>query len=344
MRSCFVALLIANAAATAAAQPTSQRANVASGHLFPITVDGRQGFIDDRGQVVIEPRYEFLWGFSEGLASVWVEKKAGYINTRGEVVIKPRFRYARAFSEGFAGVETESGWTFIDRTGQPITAETFEAVHDFSDGVAPVQVAGVWGYINSSGVFLIPPQYRLAWPFSNGRAVVYPVHDWRCQVIDATGAVVLQPEGTDCRGSGPIAIRAGAYGTKYGYVTATGEPLTSFSFDWAEAFRDGLASVRISNRTGFIDLGGRLAISPQFDADDHNICSRGFSQGLSAVMIEGRCGYIDASGGLRIPPRFDKAAPFRHDRAWVCLRTRCGYIDKSGSTVWMPPETSRPRR
>jgi hypothetical protein len=340
----LVVLIMAYAAATAAAEPESQRADVASEQLFPISVDGREGFIDHQGRVVIEPTYEFLWGFSEGLASVWVDKKAGYINTRGEVVIKPRFRYARNFSEGFAGVETENGWTFIDRAGQPITGETFEAVHNFSDGVAPVQVAGVWGYINRTGAFVIPPQYGLAWPFSNGRAIVYAAHDSRCQVIDTTGAVVLQPEGTDCRGAGPIARRAGAYGTKYRYITATGEPLTPFIFEWAEAFREGMASVRIGNRTGFIDLAGRLAISSQFDADVHNICSRGFSQGLSAVMIEGRCGYIDPTGVLRIPTRFDKAGPFRHDRAWVCLGTRCGYIDKSGSTVWMPPETSRRRQ
>jgi hypothetical protein len=195
MRSYWVALVIASAAATATAQPSSRCADVASEHLFPITVDGRQGFIDHQGRVVIEPRYKFLWGFSEGLASVWVDKKAGYINTRGEVLIKPRFRYARNFSEGFAGVETENGWTFIDRAGQPITGETFEAVHNFSDGVAPVQVAGVWGYINRTGAFVIPPQYRLAWPFSNGRAIVYAAHDSWCQVIDTTGAVPFNQKG-----------------------------------------------------------------------------------------------------------------------------------------------------
>ena len=53
-------------------------------------VKGRYGFIDKKGNLVIEPKYRRVLTFSEGLAGVDVkEHQWGFINKNGEIVIKP---------------------------------------------------------------------------------------------------------------------------------------------------------------------------------------------------------------------------------------------------------------
>ena len=62
--------------------------------LFPIQQNNKWGFIDNTGKVVIEPQFEFVDKFSDGLALVNVgNRKMGYIDSSGQFVINPQFNY-----------------------------------------------------------------------------------------------------------------------------------------------------------------------------------------------------------------------------------------------------------
>ena len=64
-----------------------------------------------------------FWGFDdardfkEGFASVKKDGKYGYINTKGEQIIECKFDYACDFSEGFARVEKDGKWGYINTKG-----------------------------------------------------------------------------------------------------------------------------------------------------------------------------------------------------------------------------------
>ena len=66
------------------------------------------GFIDKSGKVVIEPQFDDVGAFIEGLAWVKKDGKWGFIDKSGKVVIEPQFDGAGDFSEGLAWVVIES--------------------------------------------------------------------------------------------------------------------------------------------------------------------------------------------------------------------------------------------
>ena len=56
----------------------------------PFERDGKWGYQDEQGRVVVAPRYALAQEFSpEGLAAVVDEAGWAYINSKGEVVIRP---------------------------------------------------------------------------------------------------------------------------------------------------------------------------------------------------------------------------------------------------------------
>ncbi len=64
-------------------------------------------FIDINGETVLSNISEIVNRFSEGLASIMYlgpKIKSGFINKKGEIVIEPKFFYAGDFSEGLAPV------------------------------------------------------------------------------------------------------------------------------------------------------------------------------------------------------------------------------------------------
>lgn len=129
------------------------------GELIPFREDDGAGYLNAKGEVVIEPQFQSASAFSEGLACVCKMGLYGYIDTRGEWVIPPRFQHANGFSDGLAGVPLgEHGWGFIDRAGEEVIPGKFSWVYGgFRHGIAEVAFDGKRGYINKKGEWIWEP-------------------------------------------------------------------------------------------------------------------------------------------------------------------------------------------
>lgn len=60
---------------------------------------------------------EKIYSFSEGLALGRQGSKLGFINNKGEWVVEPQFDVAHDFKNGFARVEKDNKWGLIDKEG-----------------------------------------------------------------------------------------------------------------------------------------------------------------------------------------------------------------------------------
>lgn len=113
------------------------------------------GFLDERGQVVIPPRYEHscLW-FREGLCQTKIGKHWAYVDRSGKevLVLPPDTTYADEFSEGIAKVQAGPAVRYVLRDGRPAFKGTFKDGNRFRGGLAPVQfLNGGSGYVDREG-------------------------------------------------------------------------------------------------------------------------------------------------------------------------------------------------
>ncbi len=148
------------------ATPTEQ-----TDQRFGINQGGKHGFIDGSGQVVIEPRFEMIGSFAEGLSAVRFEGKWGFIDKSGAFVVEPRFeKVTYGFTEGLCAVRLEGKWGFIDKSGAFAVESLFERVRHFSEGLAAVKKGNKWGYVDREGKIVIEPQFDKGAEFKNGLA------------------------------------------------------------------------------------------------------------------------------------------------------------------------------
>jgi hypothetical protein len=164
--------------------------------LFPVLKDGRWGYIDSSGKLVIEPKFSMAEDFSEGLAAVMIGTIGrGYIDKSGQLVIQldaGRVVLHRRFSEGLAPVRYSDGRTrYIDKTGQVSLETQFSEAYAFSEGLARVKDDGKYGFIDRTGKLVTDLIFDSAEDFSGGIAKV--IVGTRIGYIDHTGHYVWKP-------------------------------------------------------------------------------------------------------------------------------------------------------
>ncbi|MDX6271744.1 MAG: hypothetical protein QOD28_2967, partial [Acidobacteriota bacterium] len=151
---CLVALCFASVA---------QERKKEAAALFPVRQEGKWGYIDRAGKIVIRPQYDVAWEFTEGLAYVKSGAERGVIDKTGRMVVSlQQVDLAGFFSEGLAPVQTSSQpprFGFIDRTGKLVINPQYDAARGFEEGLALVMVERKYGFIDKRGRMVVKPQF-----------------------------------------------------------------------------------------------------------------------------------------------------------------------------------------
>lgn len=272
--------------------------------------------------------------------------KWGYIDNNGKILVKPQFIWAEEFSEGLAAFENEDGkHGYIDETGAVVIEPKFDNWTEFSEGLAAVSVDFEWGYIDKSGKWAIPPQFAVGRPFSDGLALVgvplngkvsFPPGPVKHMFIDKAGKVVIDAKddilnGTFSEGVGTVQFISN-HGINPVLIDMTGKVIVSVEEIETDGFSEGLTPAKKNGKWGYIDTGGRFVIGPHFE-EVHP-----FSEGLAAVLIGERWGFIDHSGRVVIKPKYGIGYDSRHHDfseglALVYFQDKCCYIDKTGKIL-----------
>ena len=302
--------------------------------LFEVCVSGKYGFINHSGSLVIKPRFEVAWGFTEGLACVKLDGKFGFIDPRGEFVILPRFPYAGDFRDGRASVEINGKWGFIDKSGKVVIPPISETGVGFYEGLAAVRRYGKFGFIDTLGDVVIPLKYDHASRFSEGLACVRDGKYFG--YINVTGDYVISPEFEEASRFSEGLAEVECSRSRY-FIDRAGTPfLRDLVFDECNPFHEGYAGININRKWGFISKSGDIKINQVYDWVGN------FSEGLAFVtLIIGKAlffGYVDSSGKMVIQPReYLMVDEFKKGLAWVTTRSnKSGYINRRGEYVWEP--------
>lgn len=314
-----------------------------------IAPNGYQGIINMEGKYVVEPKYNHIDEFSNGIASVMVldngTEKWGMIDSTGKEIIKP-FSESRIFySEGLADVQINGKFGFIDLEGNFVIEPKYELAFSFQNGLAVVRLDGKYGYINKYGDFEIEPQFESANSFCGDYACVSKDVGGKelFGIIDRKGNFVVEPKFDHIYGYGYsqteegvfFRARQGDWGNGLcGIININGEWVIEPKFDdmlGLDSYSD-YVSVGVNGKYGIIDLKGNYIIRPI--SDDYIFVYR--PNDLNVYCKDGKYGYVDGKGEVIISPKFEEAGPFFNDLALVKINNKYGFIDKTGKIQLEP--------
>ncbi len=295
---------------------------------------GVVGLLDAQGRERIPARFRFIGEFVDGLAAATLlgpsDTLSGYIDTRGEWVIEPKFLYTEPF-HGKTTIATlgpnyeQSQLVLLRRDGstEPLP---FDQLIRAKDGR---YVVGR-GEINVYDCAGLDEQGRVLVPISKGCGLeIVPGAGWtkndvartdgqrESQVLDRNGKIMARitgPEPWIAEADTSGLARFLTDGTLEGLLDArTGRVIVPPRIERILGVSEGMVGVATEEGVGFLDARGRVVIPPRFRYASE------FAHGRAVVTLAGSqresTGVIDRAGNLL--PAFDKLRPDRIElSAW----------------------------
>jgi len=214
--------------------------------LAKIKIDGKWGFVDETGTLIIENlEVDWVEDFYGGLACTIHDSKLGAIDKTGEMVFPCEFHTLYIMPEGPVLVRRDGeDYGFLSRTGDMIIPEKFDSVGLFSEGLAEVEKDGKIYFINADGETI----FRMPVELATIRAYYTPTYF-------NDGLLRVQF-------SAPV--RSNAEDPQYGYLDKNGEIVLTLPKEcqFALDFHEGLALVGFEDgRQCFINKVGEVLIT-----------------------------------------------------------------------------------
>ncbi len=134
-------------------EPIKPKVELPREEWLMVSKNGKYGFSNGL-TTVIQPQFDEVFCFKDGLACVDVGEKFGYIDQKGEFVITPQYECAMSFSEGMAVFFEGEKCGYINKTGEVVIPAKYDAATAFENGRAKVKEAGKWQTIDPEGNIL----------------------------------------------------------------------------------------------------------------------------------------------------------------------------------------------
>ncbi len=154
-----------------------------------------------------EKNYDYVDNCICGLSKVQKNGKVGYVDKEGVVIIKLQYNEGLTFKEGYVAVRSGTKWQYLDSTGKAITEAVFEDALSFSNGMAAASKNNLYGFINTNGEEKIPFEFSSARSFAEGLAPAANAKGY-WGYIDTRGNWVIKAmyDFTDCFDNGKARV------------------------------------------------------------------------------------------------------------------------------------------
>lgn len=199
--------------------------------LLAVELNHKWGYVDEKGDVIIEFLYDGAGAFYKETAIVELNDEVLLINKKGVNVLDKKYqRLFRDYETGLIVYYSSELCGLMDEMGKPITEGIYDNISEYSEGFAVVVKNNAYGFMNQKGKLAIEMIYEEASRFSNGLAAVKKNNKW-------------------------------------GYINSSGEEVINFTYDQAGSFdlsNRAIVEDETEDKQTLIDKTGTIIITGDY--------------------------------------------------------------------------------
>jgi len=267
--------------------------------LAAVKIDDKWGFIDSKGHIVIDNKFDAVKSFAQGVAPVAVYKGTnlcwGIIDKKGHYILEPKYSDIKEASSSRLAYQTggmQGKWGYLDLSGNMVVSPSYSIANNFSGSYARVKQSDGYIFIGKTGNALFNKSFQFAQDFIGGWALVSDESTGtESYVIDTYGNAVMNRfslvqnyQNTNPRKMTDVVSFANGFeknigvmkidkgnDVSYVFINKAMQQIGNDSYQEIRPFNNGYAAVKVGNKWWMVDSMGSLFVEPIYDyIDDYN--------------------------------------------------------------------------
>lgn len=302
--------------------------------------DSKFGFKDEENNIVVEPVYDIVYDYSEGLAAVKQGELWGFIDKDGKEIIPFQYVNVHSFEDGIAVVQKESSWEWValDKSGKELSilGDSYDKLSNFINGTAICSIDNKYGVIDFSGKILITPVYayvrrletvlpeNIKGYTEKDLESVFEVWDGKNNygLVNKSGKEILKPED----------------GVTFKYLPNRFILLEKENKGENVPKTYGLIDITGKRILNTIYTGIGTQVSDNLIAVQKGATCDGYDMNNNMLLKGGKWGYFDINGKNAIAFSYDGASDFFSGVATVYNKQGVKLINKAGKVIASKPQ------
>lgn len=208
----------------------------ADGEYFTYRENGKSTVLDNQGNIVLQPHYENMLLFRDGVAAAMQSDGwYGLITITGEEILPFQYRELRYIGNGLYLALKDNKQGYINTQGQPVGRMIWEpSAHGPVIGnLLVAEGGGKLGFMNLQGKMVQELLYQDIIPSPDNSGPIFVLKDGKYGLLDSNGKLLQKPE-----------------------LVLDSESVSGFV--------NGFATVRKNGYEGILDAKGNLVVRPEY--------------------------------------------------------------------------------
>ncbi|MFK7950329.1 MAG: WG repeat-containing protein [Saprospiraceae bacterium] len=297
--------------------------------------DGKWGFVDTSGSVIIDYQYQNVHNFYQNVTLVKKDNLWGFINNKGEVIVPLAFSEVKKYTgTKVVRAKKEEFWYLYNLKGKLIVDEKFEMIHPIVSKKMAVKLNGKMGLMDIDGNLLIKPKYQEVAYFGGNMVRVKKRGKYGYRTIENKRAIPIKYE--DLGRFYGTRVKAKRKG-KWGMIDKKGKRILKFKFDYIGEYaydsylKDYYAPYVYGTRVGKISSWGA---SVPFEYEEVVDAKERLNDNLVRIRFGKDFGAVDNNGKVVIMPFYKNRFTFNDGYAAVSDGKKFGFINSKGKVVY----------
>lgn len=158
-------------------------------NLYPAISNGKYGIVNPSGGWIIQPNFEEISKFSEGIATFRQGNQVGLITSSGAIIQSPSWERSKPFEKGTTILSSSTKQFLVDKSGVILTESGFDDLFRIEGGDFLVENAGMLGLISEDGKELLPTSFELIQ--KENKDFILVKKDGLSGILNQSGEIVL---------------------------------------------------------------------------------------------------------------------------------------------------------
>ena len=299
--------------------------------FFPFSQNGRFGYMNQNGAILIPAIYDEVSEFQEGLAVVLLSGKSGLINKRNQLISEFRYDEITDFSGNRAIVKISDFIGVIDRGGNTILPIEYSDIFLIKDKLFCANNDDLFSLYDENGKIKSSQQFQEINLQLNGDFIVR-IND-SIGVIDSNFKLKINPIYESIKFIHDTVYSYQING-KIGLISKNGKIITRALFDDISTYNTEAKNIiaRLTNTICYLNLDGSKFLPELYDYFPKAFDIARFNSDKAVFLKKGKFGIMDVKGKVLIKAIYNDLRFFGKNIS-VMKANKFGLIDLKGNTL-----------